>query len=56
MISNEERLMKAKADFMDLRYDVMQKLQQKFSPLMLFQRIDRANKGHLTREDVLAYL
>ena len=56
MMSNEERLMKAKADFMDLRFDLTHKFQQKFSPIMLFQRIDRANKGHLTRDDVLNFL
>lgn len=56
MIETEESLMKAKADFLDLRFDLENRFMKKFSPVMLFQRIDRAGKGHLTRQDVLRFL
>ena len=48
--------MKAKADFLDLRFDLEKRFLKRFSPVMLFQRIDRAGKGHITRADVLRFL
>ena len=48
--------MKAKADFLELRFDLEKRFMKKFSPVMLFQRIDRAGKGHITRSDVLRFL
>lgn len=48
--------MKVKADFLNLRFDLENRLMKKFSPVMLFQRIDRATKGHITRQDVLRFL
>ena len=48
--------MKAKADFLDLRFDLEKRFMKRFSPVMLFQRIDRAGKGHITRADVLRFL
>ena len=48
--------MKEKADFLDLRFDLENRFGRKFSPVALFQRIDRAGKGHLTRADVLQFL
>ena len=48
--------MKAKADFLDLRFDLEKRFLKKFSPVMFFQRIDRAGKGHLTKKDVLVFL
>lgn len=56
MITSEEHLMKAKADFMDMRFDMENRFLKKFSPVMLFQRIDRAGKGHITRMDFLRFL
>jgi len=48
--------MRAKADFLDCRFDMEKRFMKKFSPVMLFQRIDRAGKGHLTKQDVLRFL
>ena len=48
--------MKAKADFLDMRFDLEKRFMKRFSPVMLFQRIDRAGKGHITRADVLRFL
>ena len=48
--------MRAKADFLDLRFDLENRFMKKFSPVMLFQRIDRAGKGHITKQDVLRFL
>ena len=48
--------MRAKADFLELRFDLEKRFLKKFSPVMLFQRIDRAGKGHITRPDVLRFL
>ena len=48
--------MKAKADFLDMRFDMEKRFLKKFSPIMIFQRIDRAGKGHITRKDFLRFL
>ena len=48
--------MRAKADFLELRFDIENRFSKKFSPVMLFQRIDRAGKGHITKQDVLRFL
>lgn len=56
LIEAEEKRMTAKADFMDLRFDLESRFGRKFSPVTLFQRIDRAGKGHLSRADVLKFL
>ena len=48
--------MRAKADFLDLRFDLEKRFLKRFSPVMLFQRIDRASKGHITKADVLKFL
>lgn len=47
--------MKVKADFLDLRFDLENRFARRFSPVSLFQRIDRAGKGHITRVDVLRF-
>jgi len=36
LIQTEEQLMKAKADFLDLRFDLEYRLTRKFSPVALF--------------------
>jgi len=41
-----------------VKFDVEQRLglTNKLSPISLFQRIDRAGKGHLTKEDFMRFL
>ena len=56
LISAEERLMAGKADFLELRFDTERRLGNKVSPISFFQRIDRAAKGHITRQDMLTFL
>ena len=36
LIETEEHLMKAKADFLEMRFDLERRLLKKFSPIMLF--------------------
>ena len=36
LITSEEHLMRAKADFLDLRFDLENRFARKFSPVMLF--------------------
>lgn len=55
LIEAEELKMKVKADFMELRFDLENRFMRKFSPVTLFQRIDRAGKGHLTRADIVKF-
>ena len=54
LINNDEKLQKARQDFLNLNFDA--RSQKQFSPVQLFQRIDRAGKGYLTRKDILSFL
>ena len=58
MIQNDEKLLKAKTEFLEVKFDVEQRLNlvNHFSPVSMFQRIDRAGKGHITRDEVLKFL
>ena len=48
LISSEEKLIAAKKDFIENN--------ENCSPVIYFQRIDRAGKGHLTQADFLQFL
>lgn len=58
LIQNDARLLKAKGDFLDIKFDVEKRLNlsSKFSPVSMFQRLDRAGKGHVTRTEMLNFL
>jgi len=58
LIQNDEKLLKAKNDFLDIKFDVEKRLNltSKFSPISMFQRIDRPGKGHITRQEMLKFL
>lgn len=56
LIDHAERLSVAKREFLELHFDCEERFNRTFSPIQLFQRIDRAGKGHLTRKDILNFL
>ena len=58
LINNDERLIKAKSDFLEIKFDVEQRLNltSRFSPVSMFQRIDRASKGYFGRQEMLTFL
>jgi hypothetical protein len=57
LISNDEALLKAKGDFLNVKCDVERRLNltSRFSPVSMFQRIDRPGKGHITKQEMLQF-
>lgn len=58
LIQNDEQLLKAKNDFLEVKFNVEKRMNlvNSFSPVSMFQRIDRAGKGHITRQEILKFL
>jgi hypothetical protein len=58
LIQNDEKLLRTKGDFLELKFDVEKRLNltSKFSPVSMFQRIDRPGKGHITKSEMIKFL
>jgi len=58
LIQNDEKLLQAKTKFLEVKFDVEKRLNlvNHFSPVSMFQRVDRAGKGHITRDEILKFL
>jgi hypothetical protein len=58
LIANDEALLRAKGDFLNVKCDVEKRLNlaSRFSPVSMFQRIDRPGKGYITRQEMLQFL